>query len=202
MIRILIAEDQGMVLGALAALLNLEDDLEVVFTAANGQIAFQHLQQHHADIDIVITDIEMPEMTGIELAQNIQTLGIHTRTVILTTFARAGFLKRAMNAGVRGYLVKDAPSSELAAAVRKVAAGGKAIAAELLTESWAEDDPLSNKERRALQLVKEGFSTEDIAKKLHLSTGTVRNYLSFAVSKLHARNSVDAARIAHQKGWL
>ena len=199
-INILIAEDQGMLLGALSALLDLEDDFNVVAKAADGAKALELTKQHQPDI--VLTDIEMPKMTGIELAQAIQKEGLDCKVVVLTTFARAGFLRRAMQAGVKGYLLKDAPSEELAHALRRVINGGKVIDPELVVEAWQDVDPLTDKERKALRLVAEGLSTENIAKELFLSHGTVRNYLSNAVSKLHANNSIEAARIARQKGWL
>ena len=199
-INIIIAEDQGMLLGALSALLDLEDDFHVVAKAHDGHEALQLAREHQPDI--VLTDIEMPNMTGIELAQQIQKEAMNCKVVILTTFARAGFLRRAMEAGVKGYLLKDAPSDELAHALRRVMNGGKVIDPELVVEAWQDVDPLTDKERKALRLVAEGMSTENIAKELFLSHGTIRNYLSNAVSKLHANNSIEAARIARQKGWL
>ena len=203
MIKILIAEDQGMLLGAMAALLDLEDDMQVVHQAKDGQNALDFLtDSEHTAVDIVITDIEMPRMTGIELAQQIKLNKLPIKTIILTTFSRAGYLRRAMDAGVKGYLLKDAPSDDLIAAIRKIQSGGKSIAAELVGDSWMEMDPLTDKERQALRLAKDGLTTEKIAEKLHLSAGTVRNYLSSASSKLDAKNRVEAARIAHQKGWL
>ncbi|GAA6173350.1 response regulator transcription factor [Colwellia sp. KU-HH00111] len=200
MINILIAEDQSMVLGALSALLNLEDDLKVVKTANNGKQALEMSTQCH--LDIVLTDIEMPEMTGIELAQALQKVNHNAKVMILTTFARGGYLRRAMDAGVKGYLLKDASSDSLADAIRKVHQGKVIVAPELITEAWADDDPLTEKERKVLRLAAEGKTTEGIAKLIHLSAGTVRNYLSEASSKLGAKNRVEAARIAKQKGWL
>ncbi|MCX7544655.1 response regulator transcription factor [Marinicella gelatinilytica] len=199
-IKILIAEDQSMLLGALAALLNLEDDFEVVAQAKNGQEALDKVRQYQPDL--VLTDIEMPTMTGIELAQEIKNQDLPCEVIVLTTFARAGFLKRAMAAGVKGYMLKDTPSEELATAIRTVMKGGKVIDPELVMETWHDMDPLTDKERRALQLVADGLSTDKIAARLFLSPGTVRNYLSNAVSKLGAHNSIEAARIARQKGWL
>lgn len=203
MIKILIAEDQGMLLGAMAALLDLEDDMQVVHQAKDGKDALDFLtESNNGGVDIVITDIEMPRMTGIELSQQIKQNKLSVKTVILTTFSRAGYLRRAMDAGVKGYLLKDAPSDDLIEAIRKIQAGGKSIAAELIGDSWMEMDPLTDKERQALRLAKDGLTTEQIAEQLHLSAGTVRNYLSSASSKLDAKNRVEAARIAHQKGWL
>lgn len=201
MIRIVLAEDQAMVAGALAALLNLEDDMRVVAQASNGQQGLNLCQQHQPDI--LVTDIEMPIMTGLELAAALQHANSTTRVIVLTTFARSGFLQRAMQAGVKGYLLKDAPAEQLADAIRKVHAGGKAIAAELAIESWsAAADPLNERERQVLRLAGGGASTAEIAQLIHLSEGTVRNYLSEAMSKLQAKNRVEAYRLAREAGWL
>ena len=200
MIKILIAEDQSMVLGALSALLDLEDDLSVVATAENGEQALSLAQQH--EVDIVLTDIEMPKMTGIELAQELQRIEHPAKVMILTTFTRSGYLRRAMDAGVKGYLLKDAPSDSLAQAVRQIHQGKVIVAPELITQAWGEVDPLSDKERKVLRLAYEGKSTEQISQAIYLSAGTVRNYLSEASSKLGAANRIEAARIAKQNGWL
>ena len=196
----LIAEDQGMLLGALSALLDLEPDMQVVGKASNGKEALAMAEA--LTPDIVITDIEMPEMTGLELAQCIQQRQLTSKVIILTTFARSGYLRRAMDYGVKGYLLKDAPSDDLANAIRRVMQGRKIIAPELIVDAWEEADPLSDKERRALKLAADGKQTEQIASEMHLSPGTVRNYLSSASSKLNASNRIEAARIARQKGWL
>ena len=202
-INILLAEDQTMLLNALATILDLEDNLHVVQSCANGKQAFDYIQSNKSErVDIVLTDIEMPDMTGLELAKNLFESKTPCKTIILTTFARSGYLRRAMDSGVKGYLLKDSPSQDLIDAIQKVYLGGTAIAPELMVESWMEKDPLSDKERHALRLAKDGLSTEDIAEKLFLSTGTVRNYLSSASSKLNAKNRIEAARIAHQNGWL
>lgn len=202
-INVLLAEDQTMLLNALATILDLEDNLNVVQSCANGKQAFDYVQSPESErVDIVLTDIEMPDMTGLELAQQLHDTQAKCKTIILTTFARSGYLRRAMDAGVKGYLLKDSPSQDLIDAIQKVHQGGTAIAPELMVESWMEKDPLSDKERHALRLAKDGLSTEKIAEKLFLSTGTVRNYLSSASSKLNAKNRVEAARIAHQNGWL
>jgi two-component system response regulator DesR len=202
-INILLAEDQTMLLNALATILDLEDNLRVVQSCADGKQAFDYIQSNESErVDIVLTDIEMPDMTGLELAQKLFESKTPCKTVILTTFARSGYLRRAMDSGVKGYLLKDSPSQDLIDAIQKVHQGGTAIAPELMVESWMEKDPLSDKERHALRLAKDGLSTEDIAQKLFLSSGTVRNYLSSASSKLNAKNRIEAARIAHQNGWL
>jgi two-component system, NarL family, response regulator DesR len=200
LIKILIAEDQSMLLGALKALLELEDDFEVIATAENGSKALE-LAKIHA-VDIVITDIEMPEMTGIELAQALKSSGHPAKVVVLTTFARSGYLKRAMDCGVKAYLLKDASSDSLAQAIRQVSLGKIIVAPELVTQAWSEADPLTDKERKVLRLAAEGLSTQEIAQKVHLSAGTVRNYLSEAASKLGAKNRIEASRIAKQNGWL
>lgn len=203
MIKVLIAEDQAMLLTTLATIIDLEDDISVVHQSANGQDALAFIcDENNPKVDIVISDIEMPKMTGIELIQTLKEKKVDIKSIILTTFSRAGYLRRAMDAGVKGYLLKDSPSEELLTAIRKIARGGKMIAAELLQDAWMEVDPLTDKERKALQLAQTGASTEEISTLLHLSTGTVRNYLSSACNKLDAKNRTEAARIAHQNGWL
>lgn len=200
MIRVLLAEDQSMVLGALAALLEIEADLEVVGRAQDGAEALELARSERPDV--VVTDIEMPGMTGLELAAALRELDPRPRAIIVTTFARPGYLRRALEAGVSGYLLKDAPAEELASAVRRVHAGGRAVDPELAAEAWGEGDPLTDRERQVLRLAGEGKPTAAIAAALHLSEGTVRNYLSEAISKLDAANGVEAARIARRKGWL
>jgi two-component system response regulator DesR len=201
MIRILIAEDQTLVLGALSALLRLEPDFDVVGGAADGRAALALCERLVPDI--VLTDIEMPHMTGLELAQCLVQRKLACRVVVVTTFARSGYLRRAMEAGVRGYLLKDAPVDALAAAIRVVHGGGRAIAPELALESWnSGSDPLTERERQVLRLAGEGRSSGDIARQVHLSEGTVRNYLSEAISKLGAGNRVEAYRLARDAGWL
>ena len=200
MIRVIIAEDQSMVRGALAALLELQPDIDVVAQAANGREALE--QVIALAPDVVLTDIEMPEMTGLELAAEIARRRLAARVVVLTTFARSGYLRRALDAGALGYLLKDSPAERLADAVRNVHAGARAIDPELATEAWSERDPLSDRERRVLRLAGEGLPTSAIAMQLSLSEGTVRNYLSDAILKLNAANRTDAARIARERGWL
>lgn len=200
MIKVLIAEDQSLVLGALAALLDMEDDIEIVARAANGKDALKLALENQPDV--VVTDIEMPGMTGLEFAAALKEKQHPARVIIVTTFARPGYLRRALSAGVRGYLLKDAPAEQLAEAIRTVQRGGKAIAPELAAEAWDSADPLNDRERQVLRLAGEGLSSSDIAKQLFLSEGTVRNYLSEAIGKLGAANRVEAARIARQKGWL
>jgi two-component system response regulator DesR len=199
-IRVLIAEDQTMVRGALKALLDIEEDIEVVAQARDGREALRLAQE--AKPHVVLTDIEMPSLTGLELAQELKTSGSRARVVVLTTFARAGYLRRALEAGVAGYLLKDSPSEKLASAIRSVHAGGRAIDPELATEAWGELDPLTDRERQVLRLAGDGRSGAEIADELHLAEGTVRNYLSEAISKLGAKNRVEATRLAREKGWL
>jgi two-component system response regulator DesR len=199
-ISVVIAEDQSMVLGALAALLEIERDLRVVGQAKNGREALQLTLKQTPQV--VLTDIEMPEMTGLELAAEIKQRGVPSRVIILTTFARPGYLRRAMQAGAAGYLLKDSPAAALADAIRRVAAGQRVIAPELATEAWSEEDPLTDRERQVLRLAAEGSTGLEIAATLRLSEGKVRNYLSEAISKLGAGNRVEAARIARMKGWL
>jgi two-component system response regulator DesR len=199
-IRVLLVEDQGMVLGALAALLELEADIDVVGRAADGVIALAEVAR--LDPDVVLTDIEMPRLGGLELAAELQSRGARARVLILTTFARPGYLRRALAAGVCGYLLKAAPAEQLAAAVRRVAAGLRVIDPELAVAAWDELDPLTDRERQVLRLAADGQSSAEIGNALHLAEGTVRNYLSEAISKLGAANRVDAARIARERGWL
>lgn len=199
MIRVVIAEDQNMVLGALAALLEIAGDFQVVGRAQDGQAALALCREKKPDV--LLTDIEMPNMTGLELATAVRK-ELPTRVIILTTFARGGYLRRALEAGASGYLLKDSPAEHLANAVRRVHAGGRMVDPELAAEAWSEPDPLTDRERQVLRLAGEGATSADIAERLHLSEGTVRNYLSEAISKLGAGNRVEAARIARDKGWL
>ena len=204
MIRIVLAEDQSMVRGALVALLKLEEDFEVVGEAADGEQAWAQLQQ--LSPDILVSDIEMPKLTGLELAQRVHvrglTRGLATKVVIVTTFARAGYLRRALDAGVMGYLLKDSPSAQLASAIRLVHAGQRVIEPQLALAAWTESDPFTERERQVLRLAGEGASSADIATALSLSQGTVRNYLSEAIAKLGVSNRIEAYRLARQRGWL
>jgi len=199
-IRVVVVEDQTMVLGALVALLEIEKDIEVVGRAKNGRegldLCFKLMP------DVVVTDIEMPEMTGLELAASIKKTLPGTRIIILTTFARAGYLRRALDAGASGYLLKDAPAERLGDAVRRAHAGLRVIDPELAQEAWGDPDPLTDRERQVLRIAEEGQTSSDIAATLGLSEGTVRNYLSEAISKLGVTNRIEAARLARQKGWL
>ncbi|MFN7781885.1 MAG: response regulator transcription factor [Lysobacterales bacterium] len=200
MIRLVLAEDQALVRGALAALLGLEHDLEVVAACADGDSALAEAQRLAPDL--LVTDIEMPGRTGLELAEAVRALNLPTRVVIVTTFARAGYLRRALDAGVRGYLLKDAPAEKLADALRQVHRGGRAIDPQLAMAAWDDVDPLNERERQVLRLAGEGAKSADIAARLNLSQGTVRNYLSEAIGKLGAENRIEAYRVARQRGWL
>jgi len=200
-IRVLLAEDQTMLRGALAALLELEPDISIVGQAANGREAQKLTRELKPDV--IVSDIEMPEMTGLEFAAWLKESENKARIIILTTFARPGYLRRALDAGARGYLLKERPASELAEAIRRVHAGLRAVDPALAAEAWsADEDPLSDRERAVLQRAGDGRTSAEIAAELRLSEGTVRNYLSEAIAKLGAANRTDAARIARTRGWL
>ncbi|WP_263408120.1 response regulator transcription factor [Terriglobus tenax] len=200
-IEVLLAEDQGMVLGALAALLNTEPDITVVGTASNGSLALEAIAKKPPQV--LVTDIEMPQMTGLELAAAVKERFPKTRIVILTTFARPGYLRRALDAGAQGYLLKDRPASELAEAIRRVHRGLRVVDPDLAAEAWTADpDPLTDRERQILQRAGDGMSTAEVARELGLSEGTVRNYLSESIAKLGVSNRIEAARLARSKGWL
>jgi two-component system response regulator DesR len=200
MIRIVIAEDQSLLRGAIATLLSLEDDIEVLAQAKDGAQALDLVQQHLPDV--LITDIEMPMASGIDVAHSLKNLGIMTKVMIVTTFARPGYLERARAAGVLGYLLKDAPSESLASSLRKVAAGEIVIEKGLAEAAWASPDPLNDRERAILRLAEEGKTNKEIGKELNLSAGTIRNYLADATQKLAASNRIEASRIARNNGWL
>jgi len=199
-LRVLVVEDQTMVLAALATLLALEQDIDVVGQLRSGEAARRWLAS--ASADIVVTDIEMPEGDGLALAEWLQTQKRDERVILLTTFARTGYLQRALRAGALGYLLKDAQPDELLSAIRSVARGTRVIAPGLAAEALVESNPLTARERDVLALAGEGHSSKSIARQLHLSHGTVRNYLSEAISKLGAANRIDAARRASAHGWL
>ncbi len=197
--RILLAEDQAMVRGALSALLSLSGEFDIS-QAADGDEALALLKT--SEFDLLLTDIEMPGLSGLELANWCQQHKPKLKIVVITTFGRAGYIKRAIESGVGGFLLKDAPSDTLITAINQVMAGKRIIDPELAIMAVGESDPLNDKERKALKLAGEGRSTSEIAATLFIAEGTVRNYLSEAISKLHATNRIDAARIAQQKGWL
>jgi two-component system response regulator DesR len=200
-IRILLAEDQGMVRGALATLLNLEPDIEVVGQVGDGsQVVAEALR---SEPDVALLDIEMPGLDGLSAAEALRAARPDCRVLILTTFGRPGYLRRAMDAGVGGFLVKDGPVEELAHAIRRVLAGERVIDPKLAVAALsAGSNPLSPRERDVLGAARDGSTVTDIAGLLHLSDGTVRNYLSSAIGKTGARNRLEAARVATENGWL
>jgi two-component system response regulator DesR len=200
-IRVLIAEDQTLVRGALRALLELEDDLAVVAEVGRGDAVVDAALEHRPDVALL--DIEMPGRDGIEAARALATAVPTCRAVILTTFGRPGFLRRAMEVGAAGFLVKDAPVAELARGIRAVMAGERVIDRELAAAALAIGaTPLSAREADVLRAATDGATVADIAGRLFLSEGTVRNYLSSAIGKTGARTRVEAARVAADKGWL
>jgi len=200
-VRVLLAEDQGMVREALAALLSLEDDLDVVAQVARGDAVAAAVVDSR--IDVAVLDIEMPGMTGIDACAEIRRVRPQTKVVIATTFGRPGYLRRAMESGADAFLVKDAPAAELADAIRRVLRGEKVIDPKLAAAALSEGaNPLTPRERDVLAAAADGAVNADIAARLHLSEGTVRNYLSMAIQKTAARNRAEAVRIAREKGWL
>lgn len=199
MIRVVLAEDQAMVRGAFAGLLDLEPDIEVVAVAEDGEQALAAVTEHRPDI--LLTDIEMPAMSGLDLAARLKD-DPEVRVVIVTTFARTGYLRRALDTGVSGYVLKDSPIGDLADALRRVAAGARVIAPELAVSAWDGRDPLTDREREVLREVGEGRPNAEIAERLHLAEGTVRNYLSSAIVKLGARNRTEAFSKAQDMGYL
>ncbi|GII87529.1 DNA-binding response regulator [Sphaerisporangium siamense] len=201
MIRVILAEDQAMVRGALASLLGLEPDIEVVGEAATGEEAVAVAVA--ARPDIALLDIEMPVLDGIAAAGRIRAETPGCRVMILTTFGRPGYLRRAMEAGASAFLVKDSPAKELAAAIRRVLRGERVIDPGLAAAALsAGPNPLSGRERDVLRAASDGSTIMDISRRLHLSEGTVRNYLSAAIQKTHARNRIEAVQRAEAQGWL
>jgi two-component system response regulator DesR len=200
-VRVLLAEDQAMVRGALSALLSLEEDVEIIAEVARGDevvpAALDSLP------DVALLDIEMPGGDGLSAAAALKERLPSCRVVILTTFGRAGYLRRAMESGAVGFLLKDAPASELAAAIRRVVSGDRVVDPGLAAAALSEgESPLTAREREVLAASVNGATIENVARELYLSEGTVRNYLSTAIKKLGARNRVEAARRAERKGWL
>jgi two-component system response regulator DesR len=200
-IRVLIAEDQAMVRGALASLLSLEDDIDVVAEVERGDFVLEAARR--AAPDVALLDIEMPGRDGISLAGDLTRELPATRTLILTTFGRPGYLRRALENGAHGFLLKDAPAGQLADAIRKVAQGERVIDVQLAADAIAEGpSPLTQRELDVLAAATPQTTAADVANRLHLSEGTVRNYLSAAIRKTGARNRNDARAIAIGKGWL
>ncbi|MEH7118829.1 response regulator transcription factor [Neobacillus vireti] len=198
MIKIVIAEDQQMLLGAFGSLLNLEDDMEVVGKASNGEEAVALVKNYKPDVCIM--DIEMPGKSGLEAAEELKGLGC--KVIILTTFARTGYFQRALKAGVSGYLLKDSPSEELASSIRNVMAGRRIYAPELMDDVYGEENPLTEREREVLELVADGKNTKEIAETLSIKAGTVRNYISIILDKLEVKNRIEAITQSKEKGWF
>jgi len=200
-IRILLAEDQAMVRGALSALLQLEDDLEVVAEVSQGDEVLQTAKKTKPDIALL--DIEMPGSDGLSAAEALHKNLPSCRIVILTTFGRSGYLRRAMESGAVGFLLKDAPAEQLAIAIRRVMAGERVVDPELALSALSDgDNPLTGRERDVLKASLDGASIADIASQLYLSEGTVRNHISTAIQKLNAHNRMEAANVARERGWL
>ncbi len=199
MIRIVIAEDQGMLLGAMKSLLSLEEDMEVVGLAKNGEEAVELVT--NLQPDICIMDIEMPVKTGLDAAEALKDQ--ECKIIILTTFARPGYFERARKAGVRGYLLKDSPIEELVNSIRIIMDGRRIYAPELVDFVYEDDseNPLTERESQVLQLVAEGKTTKEIAAELYLSAGTVRNYISTILDKLGVSNRIEAISRFKEKGW-
>jgi two-component system response regulator DesR len=198
MIRIVIAEDQQMLLGAFGSLINLEEDMEVVGKASNGEEAVLLVKKFKPDVCIM--DIEMPGKSGLEAAEDLKGLGC--KVIILTTFARTGYFQRALKAGVSGYLLKDSPSDELAGSIRSVMAGRRIYAPELMDDVYGEENPLTDREKEVLELVADGKNTKEIAEELSIKTGTVRNYISIILDKLEVKNRIEAITQSKEKGWF
>ena len=198
MIRIVIAEDQRMLLGALASLIDLEEDMQVVGKASNGEDAVKLVQLHQPDICIM--DIEMPVKSGLEAAEELRGSGC--KVMILTTFARPGYFERALKAGAHGYLLKDSPSEELASSIRSIMAGRRIYAPELIDEAYGQENPLTEREKEVLLLMADGKNSKEIASELFLTTGTVRNYISVILDKLDVSNRIEAIMRFKEKGWF
>ena len=198
MIRIVIAEDQRMVLGALGSLLNLEEDMEVIGKANNGEEALKLIQQLQPDICIM--DIEMPIKSGLDAAEELKDHPC--KVIILTTFARSGYFERARKAGVNGYLLKDSPSEELANSIRIIMDGRRIYAPELVDMAFEEENPLTERESQVLELIADGKNTKEIANELFITTGTVRNYISVILEKLQVGNRIEAISRFKEKGWF
>ncbi|MEH7331180.1 response regulator transcription factor [Neobacillus drentensis] len=200
MIRLFLAEDQRMLLGALGSLLDLENDMKVVGHAMNGEEALASILELKPDVCLM--DIEMPVMNGLEVAEELARLAAPSKVIILTTFARPGYFERALKIGVHGYLLKDGEIEELTDAIRKVKAGKRVFSPELTFNFIREENPLTPKEQEILRLAALGKTTKEITSELYLSSGTVRNYISEIIHKLDAKNRTEAASIAQNNGWI
>ncbi|MCD5325663.1 MULTISPECIES: response regulator transcription factor [Pontibacillus] len=198
MIRIVIAEDQRMMLGALGALLDLEDGMEVVGQANNGEEACRLVREQKPDVCIM--DIEMPVKTGLDAAEELRDESC--KIIILTTFARAGYFERAQKARVSGYLLKDSPSEELATSIRRIMDGQRIFAPELIDLAYGNENPLTEREKQVMQLMADGKNTKDISSELYITPGTVRNYISVILDKLEVSNRIEAISRFKEKGWF
>lgn len=200
MIKIVIAEDQRMLRGALRSLLNLEDDLEVIGNAENGKEALDKILA--LEPDVCLLDIEMPLLSGLDVAEEIKRRNSSCKIIILTTFARPGYFERAVKLGVNGYLLKDGSSDDLADSIRMIMKGKNEFASELIFGSLQDENPLTKREQEVLRLVAKGKTMKEVSRELYLSSGTVRNYMSEIISKLGANNRITAISIAEEKGWI
>ena len=201
MIRVVIAEDQKLLREALTSLLSLEDDIEVVAEAADGLAAWEAIQKFEPDVCLL--DIEIPSLTGLQIAEKLREVGSSSKIMVLTTYARPGFLQKAMVLKVDGYLLKDEPIDFLIDSIRKVMAGERIISMDLAAALFLkEENPLTERETEVLQMAQEGLTTKEIAKSLFLTDGTVRNYLSLAIQKLEVETRQQATEKAHERGWI
>ena len=200
MIKVIISEDQRMLRGALGTLLSYEDDIDVIGQAANGKEALELIES--LSPDVCLLDIEMPVMSGLEVAEELQSKKAAIKIIILTTFARPGYFERALKANVHGYLLKDGPSEELAEAIRNVMKGKREFASELIFGSIGTENPLTDREQEILALVAAGKTVKDISSTLYLSSGTIRNYISEALNKLEVKNRIEAISKAQNNGWI
>jgi two-component system, NarL family, response regulator DesR len=198
MIRIVLAEDQKMLLGALGSLLDLKEDMEVVGKAENGEMAVKQVLELNPDVCIM--DIEMPIKTGLEAAEELKDHPC--KVIILTTFARTGYFERARKAKVNGYLLKDSPSEELADSIRTIIEGRRVYAPELIDMAYDNPNPLTQRESEVMKLIANGKTTKEIAGELFITNGTVRNYVSVILEKLEVTNRIEAITICREKGWI
>jgi two-component system, NarL family, response regulator DesR len=198
--KVIIAEDQGMLRGAMGSLLSMEEDIEVIGEASTGSEALRLIR--NCLPDIAILDIEMPVLNGLDVAKTLQHEGNPCRIVIVTTFARSGYLQRALQAGVRGYLLKDAPVAKLAENLRSIMKGSKVFSPQLSHTMFEEVNPLTIREKDVLCQLEKGESVSEISQSLFLSPPTIRNYISEIIQKLEAKNRIDAVMIAKRKGWI
>lgn len=200
MIRIVIAEDQRILRGALGKLLSFEEDFVIVGEAEDGEEALQLIQQLQPDVCLL--DIEMPSLSGLDVAEAVKTKSSDCKIIILTTFARPGYFERAIKIGVEGYLLKDGSIEELARSIRNIMQGGRVYHPELIVNLYQHDNPLTEREQEILRLASQGKTYKDISKELYLSPGTVRNYMSEILQKLETKNKVEAIAKSQEKGWI